>query len=188
MKLIVWLGNPWAEYAKTRHNIWFMIVDDFLEHGKWEQGQGKWGYENKRKGEIAEVSIDGQKIVFLKPMEFMNRSWWALSMVANFYKIEAKDILVIHDDIDLLVGKIQLKLWWSSAGHNWLKNIIEKLWTKDPTKDGAGFWRLRIGVDRPTNQEDVADYVLWNFKKEEKESIESKMDEIENQIKKFIGR
>ena len=165
-----------------------MIVDDFLEHGKWEQGQGKWGYENKRKGEIAEVSIDGQKIVFLKPMEFMNRSWWALSMVANFYKIEAKDILVIHDDIDLLVGKIQLKLWWSSAGHNWLKNIIEKLWTKD-------FRRLRIGVDRPVNQDDaghgrstaVADYVLHPFKKEEKNLIDDKAGEIEEYIKKFVA-
>lgn len=183
MKLIVGLWNPWAEYAKTRHNIWFMIVDDFVDREKL----GKQEYKNTRKGEILESNIGGlpngqvnQKIVFLKPMEFMNRSWWAVSMMANFYKIEAKDILVIHDDIDLLVGKIQLKLWWSSAGHNWLKNIIEKLWTKD-------FWRLRIGVDRPTNQEDVADYVLHTFKKEEKESIESRWSEIEDQIKKFIG-
>jgi len=191
MKLIVWLGNPWKEYATTRHNIGFMMIDDFLKGGKWDEWQGKWEYENKRKGEIAEVNIDGQKVVFLKPMEFMNRSWWAVSALANFYKIEPKDILVIHDDIDLLVGKIQLKLWWSSAGHNWLKSIIEKLWITD-------FRRLRIWVDRPKPEykddrksipiynETVADYVLSNFKKEEKNLIDDKMNEIEKYIRQFL--
>lgn len=178
MKLIVWLGNPGKEYEKTRHNAWFMIVDDFLASGN--MGNGTWNYENKRKGEIAEISNEDQKIIFLKPMEYMNRSWGAVSAVASFYKIEPKDILVIHDDIDLPVGKIQLKLWWSSAGHNWLKSIIEKLWTKD-------FWRLRIGVDRPANQEDVADYVLHSFKKEEKNLIDDKAWEIEKHIKDFIA-
>lgn len=137
-----------------------------MENGKW-------------KGESVESVIDGQKIVFLKPMEYMNRSWWAVSQLANFYKIEPKDILVIHDDIDLPVGKVQLKLWWSSAGHNGLKDIIEKLWTK-------AYWRLRIGVDRPSNQAEVSEYVLWNFKQEEKEAIESKIGEIEEHINKFL--
>ena len=152
-----------------------MIVDDFVDREKL----GKREYQNKRKWEMFESNIDGQKIIFLKPMEFMNRSWWALSMVANFYKIDPKDILVIHDDIDLIVGKIQLKLWWSSAGHNWLKSIIEKIWTKD-------FRRLRIGVDRPVNQDNVADYVLHSFKKEEKNLIDDKMDEIEKCIHDFL--
>lgn len=182
MKLIVGLWNPWAEYAKTRHNIWFMTVDNFVEYrNMWTWKDGKMG------GDVLETVIDGQKVIFLKPMEFMNRSWWAVAAVANFYKIDPKDILVIHDDIDLPVAKIQLKFGWSSAGHNWLKNIIEKIWTKDPAKDGAGFWRLRIGVDRPTNKEDVADYVLHPFKKEEKESIESKYDGIEQSIQTFIS-
>lgn len=176
MKLIVWLGNPGKEYEKTRHNIGFMIVENFVDREKL----GKREYDNKRKWEMFESNIDGQKIIFLKPMEFMNRSWWAVWAIANFYKIDPKDILIIHDDIDLVVGKIQLKLWWSSAGHNWLKSIIEKLWTKE-------YWRLRIWVDRPVNQDQVAEYVLSTFKKEEKKSIESKMGEIEDQIKKFIG-
>jgi len=153
-----------------------MMVDDFVDREKL----GKREYQNKRKWEMFESNIDGQKIVFLKPMEFMNRSWWAVWSIANFYKIDPKDILVIHDDIDLVVGKIQLKLWWSSAGHNWLKNIIEKLWTKD-------FWRLRIGVDRPVNQSDVADYVLHSFTKEEKNSIDDKMNDIEKFIKEFLS-
>ncbi len=174
MKLIVGLGNPGKEYEKTRHNIGFITIANFVDDGKWKMENGKW------KGEWQESVLDGQKIIFLKPMEYMNRSWWALSQIANFYKIESKDILVIHDDIDLPVGKIQLKLWWSSAGHNGLKDIIEKLWTKD-------FWRLRIGVDRPLVKEDVADYVLHTFKKEEKNLIDDKAWEIEDQIKKFIA-
>jgi len=174
MKLIVGLWNPWVEYATTRHNIGFMIVDDFVKGGNMETWKhGKMG------GDSIETLIDGQKIVFLKPMEFMNRSWWAVGALANFYKIEPKDILVIHDDIDLPVGKIQLKLWGSSAGHNWLKSIIEKLWTKD-------FYRLRIGVDRPSNQDQVAEYVLHPFKKEEKNLIDDKINDIENHINHFI--
>ena len=179
MKLIVGLWNPWKEYEKTRHNVGFMIVDDFVKNGKRKIENEKW------KGESQETIIEGQKILFLKPMEFMNRSWWAVGAVANFYKIEPKDILVIHDDIDLPVGKIQLKLWGSSAGHNWLKSIIEKIWTKDPA-NGAGFWRLRIGVDRPANQDQVAEYVLTPFKKEEKNIIDDKMNDIEKHIFSFI--
>jgi len=183
MKLIVGLWNPWKEYEKTRHSIGFFLIDQFVP---WS-----FKYDEKYKAEL----YKDQKVIFLKPMEFMNRSWWAVSAVANFYKIEPNDILVIHDDIDLPVGKIQLKLWWSSAGHNWLKSIIEKIWTKDPAKsakdgsrDGAGFRRLRIGVDRPANQDDVADYVLSTFKKEEKALIEDKMSEIEGYIVEFLGK
>ena len=89
--------------------------------------------------------------------------------------------MVIHDDIDLPVGKIQLKLWGSSAGHNGLKDIIEKIWTKD-------LWRMRIGIDRPNNQNDVAEYVLNNFKKEEKEFIDDKMSEIGRYIHDFLEK
>ncbi len=173
MKLIVGLWNPWNEYAKTRHNTWFMVVDDFLKDGKRKMEN------SKRKGEWQEIIIDNQKIIFLKPMEFMNRSWWAVAMIANFYKIDPNDILIIHDDIDLPTGKIQLKLWWSSAGHNGLKSIIEKLWTKD-------FWRLRIGVDRPIDQDEVADYVLHPFAKEEKNLIDDKMNHIHDAIQTFL--
>ncbi len=178
MKLIVWLWNPGQEYEKTRHSIGFFLVDEMVP---WI-----FKYDDKYKSELCK----DQDVIYLKPMEFMNRSWWAVSAVAKFYKIEPKDILVIHDDIDLPVGKIQLKLWWSSAGHNGLKDIIEKIWTKD-------FWRLRIGVDRPKvwlvvkwwlqhKLMDVADYVLSPFKKEEKKIIEDKMREIEELILNFI--
>lgn len=188
MKLIVGLWNPWKVYEKTRHNIGFIAVDNFIEpwirdkeQGTRVKGQGKWEYKNTRKWEIIEANIEGQKIVFLKPMEFMNRSWGAVGAIANFYKIEPTDILVIHDDIDLPVWKVQLKLWGSSAGHNGLKDIIAKLGTKE-------FRRLRIWVDRPVHQDDVADYVLSSFKKEEKNLIDDKAGEIETCINNFILR
>lgn len=176
MKLIVWLWNPGKEYEKTRHNIWFMIVDDFLKRKNIE-GRKYW----KMRGDVLESSIDGQKVVFLRPMEFMNRSWWAVTMAAHFYKIEAKDILVIHDDIDFPMSKIQLKLWWSSGWHNWLKDIIAWL-------DTPNFRRLRIGINRPSNQDQVADYVLTPFKKEEKNTIDSKINDIEKLIEEFLSK
>lgn len=176
MKLIVGLWNPGQEYEKTRHSIGFFLINNFVGDGDME----KWKHW-KMGGDILEKTIDGQKVIFLKPMEFMNRSWWAVSAVANFYKIAPKDILVIHDDIDLPVGKIQLKLWGSSAGHNGLKDIIAKVWTVE-------FYRLRIGIDRPVKQDDVADYVLSSFKKEEKKLIEEKMSDVETYINEFLTK
>ncbi|MCX6824629.1 MAG: aminoacyl-tRNA hydrolase [candidate division SR1 bacterium] len=176
MKLIVGLGNPGKEYEKTRHNIGFMIVDDFLKRKNIE-GR-KYG---KMRGDVLESSIDGQKVVFLRPMEFMNRSGGAVTMAAHFYKIEAKDILVIHDDIDFPMSKIQLKLGGSSGGHNGLKDIIAGL-------DTPNFRRLRIGINRPSNQDQVADYVLTPFKKEEKNTIDSKINDIEKLIEEFLSK
>lgn len=178
MKLIVGLWNPWKEYEKTRHNVGFMAVDDFVDHKSLGE---PWKYENKFHWEIIKSIINSQDILFLKPMEFMNRSWWAVGALAHFYKIEPKDILIIHDDIDLPMSKIQLKLWWSSGGHNWLKDIIAVL-------DTPNFRRLRIGIDRPHNQDQVADYVLGVFKKEEKNLIDNKVDQIEKCISEFLSK
>lgn len=154
MKLIVWLGNPWKQYEKTRHNIGFVVLDTLIEK---------------------------KDVIFLKPQTFMNLSGEAVSKIANFYKITPENILIIHDEIDLPTGKIQLKLGWSSAGHNWLKSIIEKLWTKD-------FRRLRIGVDRPATKEQVADYVLSNFTSEERKKITLQQEEIESLINEFLSK
>ncbi|MFA7717223.1 MAG: aminoacyl-tRNA hydrolase [Candidatus Absconditabacterales bacterium] len=195
MKLIVGLGNPGKEYDKTRHNIGFMMLDYFLKFQKngnieiWKPCLPA-GRRGKMKEEFLEENIDGQKVLFIKPMEFMNRSGGAVSAIVHFYKIQPKDILVIHDDIDLPVGKIQLKLGGSSAGHNGLKDIIARLGTNE-------FRRLRIGIDRPKTGlvhkgglphklMDVADYVLSSFKKEEKNIIDDKMNEIAKMIGDFL--
>ncbi len=173
MKLIVWLGNPWSAYVHTRHNVGFFILDHFIEL----HHLGPW--RHKRWGDLIETVWQDQKICFLKPMEYMNRSWSAVVTIARFFDIVPRDILVIHDDIDLRLGKIQLKFWGSSAGHNGIKDIIAKLWTKD-------FRRLRIGVDRPLNQQDVATYVLSPFTREEHTLLEEYMPHIERLIIQYM--
>ena len=176
MKLIVGLGNPGDKYIKTRHNIWFIVIDQFVNSNQI----GQFSYDNKYGWEACVWSIDGDKVLFLKPMEYMNRSGQAVQKIMNFYKIEAKDLLVLHDEIDLVTGIIKYKVWWWLAGHNWLKDIAEKLWTKE-------FSRIRIWVDRPSHpSQDIADYVLWNFKSDEIEKIEDKYLDIEKHILDFI--
>lgn len=180
MKLVVGLGNPGWQYKHTRHNVWFLIIDK-LQNDEWKYLWELFSYDNKFGWETIQTIFGWQKVIFLKPMEFMNRSWGAVNQIANFYKIEPKDILVVHDDIDLAVWTIKLKLWWWAAGHNGIRDIMEKFWNED-------FYRVRIGVDRPENSDLVADYVLSNFKKNEIENIMLKFDEIENFIKDFLNK
>jgi len=176
MKLIVGLGNPWKEYSKTRHNAGFLVLDQFVVGEKL----GQFRFDTRYHAEILEVVYNGQKLLLCKPQTFMNRSGASVGPLANFYKIEPKDILVIHDEIDFPVAKIQLKLWGSPAGHNGLKDILAKLW-------GPDFRRLRIGIDRPVNKEQVADYVLSNFSASDIDKLDSQWGEIEKRITEFLG-
>jgi len=176
MRLIIGLGNPGDKYQKTRHNIWFVIIDQFVNSNKI----GNFSYDNKYGWEVCIENKDWYKIAFLKPMEYMNKSWQAVQKFMNFYKIEAKDLLVLHDDIDLSTAEIKLKFGWGLAGHNWLKSIVEMIWTKD-------FNRIRIWVDRPINSDHVSDHVLSNFKKDEIEKIQDKYLNIEWLISEFIS-
>lgn len=167
MKLVVWLGNPWQSYKTTRHNIWATMLEKFLDWEKiWELK-----YDNKWKAEILTTDEFWDKMIFCFPQTYMNLSGESVWLLAQFYKIPPENILVLHDEIDFVVGRIAMKKWWSAAWHNGLKSIISKLWTND-------FWRIRIGVDRPATSNMVADYVLSTFKPNEKELIEK----IENQI------
>ncbi len=181
MKLIVGLWNPGDKYIKTRHNIWFIILDQFVKSNQI----GNFSYDNKYGGEVTsprsspKIWEEDVKVIFLKPMEYMNKSGDAVQRLMSFYKLEASDLLVLHDDIDLTVWTVKLKLWWWLAGHNWLKSIAEKIWTKE-------FSRIRIWVDRPTNSDNVADYVLWNFKKEEVDKIQDKYLDIDRIVLDFI--
>ena len=175
MKLIVWLWNPWTKYEKTRHNIWFAFINQWVE----SRFLWNWEFESKYKAELIITEINCEKIVLCKPQTYMNLSWEAVGPLAKFYKVSWKDILVIHDEIDFVTWRIALKFWGSPAGHNWLKSIIEKLGTRD-------FWRLRIGVDRPATSAWVVDWVLSSFKPNEKEILIEKQDEIFKLIEDFL--
>jgi len=136
LKLIVGLGNPGAEYSRTRHNAGFWFVDELARrHG------GTFRNEPRHQGELARIRLSKADIWLLKPMTFMNRSGAAVQSVAGFYKIPASEVLVAYDELDFLPGTVRLKEGGGAAGHNGASDIIAQL--------GEGFWRLRVGIGKP---------------------------------------
>ncbi len=136
MKLIVGLGNPGSEYFNTRHNFGFLTLNYFQDS---LPGFSAWQNNEKFKALISEGQIDGQKIIFAKPRTFMNNSGQAVKLLADFYKLAPGDIIVLHDDLDLALGKIRLSQNVSAGGHQGVASIIKELGTQD-------FLRLRLGI------------------------------------------
>ncbi len=170
MKLIVGLGNPTSEYENTRHNLGFMVLDNYLKNVSWQ---------TKFQALYTTLNINNEKVIFIKPLTYMNLSGTAVQAFANFYKIEPENILVIQDDLDLPIGTYRLKIHSSSGGHNGIKNIIEALNTND-------FLRLKIGISK-NNQMDVKDYVLGKLSLEEQAIINKLMPSFNNIINDFIN-
>src|ERR671933_379795 len=153
--LVVGLGNPGREYARHRHNVGWMVVDELARrHG------GSW--KGKFDGRVAEVRIDGHRVGLLKPETYMNESGRSVSAAARFYKVPADSVLVVHDDGDLDVGRLQARLGGGLAGHNGLRSVAQHLGTPE-------FLRLRVGVGRPERGDPrpLADFVLSNFEPHE---------------------
>ncbi len=148
IKLIVGLGNPGQQYEKTRHNAGFLFLDSLVS-----ERSGAWSNKSDFQGHISECNIAGEKVLMLKPQTFMNRSGQSVGKVARYYKITPEEILVVHDELDFDVGVVKLKKDGGHAGHNGLRDIIAHL--------GANaFYRLRLGIGRPTAGLAVVDYVL----------------------------
>ncbi|MGD9599708.1 MAG: aminoacyl-tRNA hydrolase [Steroidobacteraceae bacterium] len=158
LKLIVGLGNPGDEYARTRHNAGFWFIDALAaRHG------GALRADRRHHGDLARVRIGDADVLLLKPMQYMNRSAGPVGSVADFYKIEPGAILVAHDELDLPVGTVRLKEGGGHGGHNGLRDLIPRL--------GEGFWRLRIGIGHPGEKSEVVDYVLTRAPAAEDEAI-----------------
>jgi PTH1 family peptidyl-tRNA hydrolase len=163
MFLVVGLGNPGEEYAKTRHNIGFMAADEI--HSRYNFS----AFKAKFDGLIAEGVVAGEKTLLLKPQTFMNLSGNSVVKVAQFYKIEPKNIIVIHDDKDLSLGKLKTKIGGSAGGHNGLKNIDAQI--------GTEYNRIRVGVGSPQEHHmDTVNFVLSRFSKEETEILTKQID------------
>ena len=160
VKLIVGLGNPGKEYVNTRHNVGFDFIDTFLDNKKIKPAWSK-----KFDGLYFQTEINGDKVIFLKPMTFMNLSGESVYKIINYFHINVDDILVICDDMDLNVGNFKLKATGSSGGHNGLKNISDHLHSND-------FKRLKIGISR-SESKDYKDFVLGHFSKEDRKILES---------------
>jgi peptidyl-tRNA hydrolase, PTH1 family len=139
LKLIIGLGNPGAEYARTRHNAGFWFVEELARrHG------GNFRHEPKHQGELARVRIGSAELWLLKPLTYMNRSGGPAQSVVNFYKIPTSEILAAYDELDFPPGVVRLKEGGGAAGHNGALDLIAQL--------GEPFWRLRIGVGKPPAQ------------------------------------
>lgn len=167
IRLIVGLGNPGPEYEQTRHNAGFWVVDN-LESGFHGNG---WQKESKFSALVSRVKIGGHDVWLMKPQTFMNRSGLAVGAMARFFRITPDEILVVHDELDILPGQAKLKRSGSTGGHNGLKDIASALGTQD-------FWRLRIGIGHPRSlnlKSPVIDYVLQRPRREDMGCIEDAM-------------
>src|SRR5256885_16595948 len=153
--LVVGLGNPGREYARNRHNVGWMVVDELARrHG------GSW--RGKFSGQLAEVRIDGHKVALLKPETYMNESGRSVQAAARFFKIDPDAILVVHDEGDFDLGRLQARRGGGLAGHNGLRSVAQQLGTSD-------FLRLRVGVGRPGRGDPrpLADFLLSDFRPED---------------------
>ena len=147
LKLIVGLGNPGTEYARTRHNAGFQLVDELARrHGALFRS------EPRHRAELARARIGESELWLLKPMNYMNRSGDPVRSVASFYKVPLASILVAYDELDFPAGVVRLRQGGGAAGHNGMRDVIAQM--------GDGFWRLRIGIGHPGDRSQVLDYVL----------------------------
>jgi PTH1 family peptidyl-tRNA hydrolase len=153
--LVAGLGNPGREHERDRHNVGWMVVDELAR-------RHSGSFRSKFGGRVAEVRIDGRRVALLEPETYMNDSGRSVGPAARFFKVDSADLLVVHDEVDLELGQLQLRLGGGLAGHNGLRSIAQVLGTQE-------FARLRVGVGRPGrgDRRSVADFVLSPFEVED---------------------
>ena len=153
--LVAGLGNPGPEYARDRHNVGWMVIDELARR---HQGS----FKGKFRGKLADARVREKKLALLKPETYMNESGASIQAASAFYKLPPEQVLVVHDDVDLETGRLQARVGGGLAGHNGLRSIAQRLGSPE-------FLRLRIGVGRPGrgDRRPVADYVLSPFAPED---------------------
>jgi peptidyl-tRNA hydrolase, PTH1 family len=155
MWLVVGLGNPGPDYAQTRHNIGFMAIDALAGHAP---------FSSKFHGQSTSLTIEGESLVLLKPMTFMNLSGKSVQAALAFYKLPPENLIVLHDELDLPLGKIRIKRGGGANGHNGIKDIDQMI--------GPDYWRIRLGIGHPGMKEQVHSYVLNRFSTDEREQAD----------------
>lgn len=168
MKIIVGLGNPGKKHKKTRHNLGFMVIDKITQNYNL-----KLKVKKKIEAEIIERRVDGKKVILVKPMTYMNNSGKVIkTLISQYLNILISDLIIIHDDVDLPLGRIKVKRGGGSAGHHGVESIIKELGVTD-------FVRVRLGTGK---NGDVEGFVLSPFKKEEKEEVDKMLNKACEQI------
>ena len=164
MLLVVGLGNPGPDYARNRHNVGFMAVDEIALRFRFSN------FRTKFHGKLAEGEVMGHKVLAFKPMTFMNRSGDAVLGAMRFYKLKPENVIVFHDELDLAGGKIRVKRGGGHAGHNGLRSIHSRI--------GPNYGRVRIGIGHPGDKQRVVGHVLKDFSKEESVWVDKLMEAI----------
>ena len=170
MLLLVGLGNPGQEYAKNRHNIGAMAVDEIIRQHGFSAPRAR----SRPQGIFSEGLIDGVKITTLLPLTFMNDSGKAVGDAMRYWRLEPKDIFVLHDELDLAPAKVKAKLGGGHAGHNGLRSIDSHI--------GKNYWRVRLGVGHPGEKARVTGYVLRDFSKAEKHWVSQTIEAVAKAI------
>ena len=174
MLLLVGLGNPTPDSENNRNNIGFKIIDAINLHFKLSKQKPKF------KGLLTTGNIESKKIYAIKPLTFMNNSGICIRELIEYFKIDAEDVIVFHDDLDVELGKIKVKFGGSSAGHNGIASIDKFI--------GKDYSRVRIGIGKPKNGIEVADYVLQNFDEDETVGIKKISDSITESISILVEK
>lgn len=173
MIIIAGLGNPGREYAPTRHNVGFDVIDVLAEKYNIRMNKLKF------KGVTGEGTIDGKKVLLLKPSTYMNNSGISIREAVSFYKVEMKDLLIIYDDIDIDFGTIRIRKKGSAGSHNGMKSIIYHL-----TDDS--FPRIKIGIGKKPEGYDLADFVLSKFSQDERKIIDETIRKASDATEAFV--
>jgi len=174
LKLIVGLGNPGSEYARTRHNAGFLLVE-----GLARAYGATFKSESRYKAELARIRVGNDELWLLKPMSFMNCSGGPVQSVASFYKVPVGSMLVAYDELDFPAGVVRMKEGGGAGGHNGIRDIIAQL--------GDAFWRLRIGIGHPGDRAAVLNYVLGRPQAEDARLIEEAMQAFIDIVPKLLS-
>ena len=173
MRLLVGLGNPGAAYSRNRHNVGFMAADEIVRR------HGFSGWKAKFQGEIAEGTVDGEKVLVLKPGTFMNLSGQSVGAVLTFYKIPPEDLFVFYDELDLAPGKMRIKKAGGSGGHNGIKSLDAHI--------GPEYWRIRLGIGHPGHKDRVTGHVLGDFAKADQPMLDALLDGVARHLSLLLA-
>lgn len=177
MYLIAGLGNTGSRYAKNRHNIGFMVADELAS-----RIGGTFKASSAHRSMLLEgrLGIGGPRVALIKPTTLMNRIGGAVSSVGKYFGVPASNVIAIHDEIELDFDTTQSRLGGSEAGHNGLRDITKALGTRD-------YWRIRVGVGRPSGRQQVADYVLSDFSSQERKTLPITISDAADEVEKLIS-
>ena len=175
MHLIVGLGNPGADYAKTRHNAGFLLVEKLA--GRWKSG---WKHERKFQARVCRAERDGKKVLLAEPQTFMNLSGEAVGALMKFYQVPAGNVLVVVDDADLPLGEIRLRPGGGTGGHHGLESVMQHLGSRE-------YARLRIGIGRKGESRQITGHVLGKFGAAENALLENVLDRAAGQLECWLA-